>query len=617
MHRVAIAAVLGIVTALALAVPSGAAAATFTGSTITTPGSGAELFFDDTDGAGTVTVRGTVTGAGAGAVGDLVCYSPEAEPAELLADIDVSSGSFAVDAGTGAAYGEACQLLMVPDESGSFPGQGVVGEPTGLSSFSGPAVSINDLLPHASNGNLYGYYVESGTLQWSFGFQSLGECPVSASYATSVQTLEFAQLFDGNACLPARSGVAPDTSSRSALQVDGLNAYPPGAIAPPPKGSPGDAPYNDLTFVPGFEPLQYAPAFGPNHATVTVIETDIPTICSAPGTFPPSGADCPALNPSGIRVTQSSSLLPGGQVARVNQTFTNIDTRVHTIDLLFSQSIVAPGPGELPGFEFPGQTTVAAHVEPDAFTEFPSGPGTIVVIGDSDASPSASNPVGAITYSQPPLGADFITSSSTVDPISGLPMSTFVMHYTATLQPHRSVTYGWSFSQAITASNLSSLEPVERDRFLQPSVSITSPTRNEVLRHNTVQVRGLVSDPVGIKSVTVNGVPAPLASHGYSGVAQLKRGRNQIVAVVTNLGGATAQVSEAVKYTPRPCVVPALRGKTLGKARTALTKADCKAGKVIRVRSKHVRRGRVASSKPAAGARRAAFSKVRLYVSRG
>src|ERR1700689_1929454 len=184
--------------------PASAATPAFTASAITSPGNGAYEFWDQDSGSGDVTVTGTVTDPIAGAKGDIVCYSPEVKPAKLAGPISVSSGSFSVDVDLASAFGEACRVLMVPDSAGTFPGQG-----SDLSTYSGPALSIADQLSHSSNGNLYGYYVESGTLQWSFGFQSAGECPVSASYETDPSTLYYPQLFAGNACLPYETGIAP------------------------------------------------------------------------------------------------------------------------------------------------------------------------------------------------------------------------------------------------------------------------------------------------------------------------------------------------------------------------------------------------------------------------
>jgi hypothetical protein len=594
--------VVGVLVAFATGASSALAApAPFTGSGITAPANDSELFWDDDNGTGDVTVTGTVTDPTATAEGDLVCYSPGSSPAELLGSVDVSSGSFSVDVDLQGAYGEACQLLMVPDVSGSFPAAG-----SDLSAYSGPAISISDLFSHSANGNLYGYYIESGTLQWSWGLQSSGECPVSASYETDPSTLFFVGLFAGNACLPYETGIEPDLNSRSALEVDGLNAYLPGALDPPPKETGPN-----LTGVAGFQPLQYTPTFGPNHASVTIAETDIPTICSAPGTFPPSTTTCPALTDSGIKLTQTSALVKGGQVARVQQQFTNVDGRSHTVDLLFTQAVESPESGEQPGFEFPGQHTVATHAEPDSFSEFPSGPGSIVVIGDADAAPSVGNPIGAITYSQPPLSANFISAS-------GDSTATFTMHYVQTLAPGASITYGWSFTQATSTASLSGLEEAERDRFSVPAITIVSQAKGAVSRQSSIRVHGLVNDSVGIRSVTVDSRPAPLEPGGtWAASVRLSPGRNQLVAVATNIAGNSQQTSEFVTYAPLSCVVPVLRGDTVAVARSALAHAHCRVGKIVKIRSHKIRKEHVVDTRPPAGTRRDVSARVRLYVSRG
>jgi hypothetical protein len=63
----------------------------------------------------------------------------------------------------------------------------------------------------------------------------------------------------------------------------------------------------------------------------------------------------------------------------------------------------------------------------------------------------------------------------------------------------------------------------------------------------------------------------------------------------------TQTVADA-RQTPRaPCTVPKLKGLKLKAAKTKLSRAHCKLGKVTRKRAKRARRGRVLSSKPAAG----------------
>ena len=58
------------------------------------------------------------------------------------------------------------------------------------------------------------------------------------------------------------------------------------------------------------------------------------------------------------------------------------------------------------------------------------------------------------------------------------------------------------------------------------------------------------------------------------------------------------------------CVVPKLKGKTLGKAKSALIKANCKLGKVKKPKGSRGKKLIVKSTKPGAGAERAAGTKV-------
>ena len=64
------------------------------------------------------------------------------------------------------------------------------------------------------------------------------------------------------------------------------------------------------------------------------------------------------------------------------------------------------------------------------------------------------------------------------------------------------------------------------------------------------------------------------------------------------------------------CLVPKVKGKTLAAAKSALTTAHCKAGKVTKKFSK-VKKGHVTSQRPKPGTNLAAGAKVKLVISRG
>jgi PASTA domain len=89
-----------------------------------------------------------------------------------------------------------------------------------------------------------------------------------------------------------------------------------------------------------------------------------------------------------------------------------------------------------------------------------------------------------------------------------------------------------------------------------------------------------------------------------------------------NPGPPTGTVTPPPTVTPpviaaATCRVPALRGKTLQAAGTALRRAHCRVGRVTRRRSRHVRRGRIIASAPRAHTQHPSGTKVKLTLSRG
>ncbi len=582
---------------LSLLLVSARAQAAITGSSITYPAGGTQLYYNGDNGAGYVTVGGTVAGASSGSYGDLLCYwAADTSWTTLASAIDVSSGSFSVNVSLAPIAGFACRLALVP--AGTTP--------TGAAAaaFAGPAISVARSSSHSTNGDLYGYDVLAGPLSWSFELESLGECPVFGSWATNASTLGSFQLFAGNACLLQTSGIAPELDTRSALQIDGENAYPPGAIGATPDQGGG------LTGEAGFAPLAYSAAFDAAHDSVSITELDTLMSCNAPGGFPPTSVQCPSLHDSGIHVQQATTILPGGQVARVSQRFISVDGKAHTIDALFGQSVEGFS-GATPGFAFPGQSSLVSHSAPDAFSAFSSGPGSIFVIANAGAAPSAGNPIGAITYSRPPISANF-TSASGSDP------ATFVMHYTDTVPAGGSVSYGWSFTQAADLATLTPLARAELDRFFTPAVTIRAPANRSLSRNASITVQGIATDAIGLSSLKLNGTGIGVRSGGgFSALVRLRLGSNTITATATNVAGNLATASVIVRYVPFQCTVPRLRGKQLAAAKKALVRSHCAVGKVKQVRSNTVKKGKVISTSPKAGTRRRSGTKVALTVSRG
>ncbi len=602
---------------LIAAAPAGAARTPppFTSSAITSPAIGSQLYYNGDLGAGSVTVRGTVAAQTATAKGDLLCYSrndsdsgaAKGQGGPLATAINVSSGSFALTVSLGPVAGKACRLALVP--AGTAPLGAAAGP------FSGPSITVNSQFSHSHAGNLFGYDIEAGTVSTSYDLESLGECPVLSSFITDPVSLTSFSVFAGNACLLGSSGIAPSLHTRSGLQVDGLNAYPPGAIGPGPSGQkPALA---DLSALAGFEPLTYSADWTSTHEAVSVSETDIPTVCDPPGTYPPTTStsstpgSCPSLHDSGISIGQVTETMAGGQIVRVTERISSTDGRAHTLDALFSQSVSAPGAGQQPGIEFPGQTSFAAHGAPDSFTAFPAGPSSIVVLGDSTSAPSGLNPLGAITYNRPPQSADFVTTA-------GSSTATFLMHYVDQVPATGYMVYDWSFEQSASSSGLTQLEQAERARWGVPTVTITQPRNRATLHSSQTSVIGTVSDPVGVSALTVAGQSAALGAGGaFTMPVGLVPGPNSIAVKATNFAGNSTTAVVNVTYKRPPCVVPKLRGRTLAKARLMLRARDCRPGRVVRVRSRSIRKGHVVSTTPKPGSKHRPLYKVRIFISRG
>jgi hypothetical protein len=78
-----------------------------------------------------------------------------------------------------------------------------------------------------------------------------------------------------------------------------------------------------------------------------------------------------------------------------------------------------------------------------------------------------------------------------------------------------------------------------------------------------------------------------------------------------------AQQEQQQQQPGRRCVVPNVKRKPLAAAKRRIAAAHCRTGKVTKVKSKTVPKGRVISQKPRAGKKLAAGSRVKLVVSRG
>ena len=112
-------------------------------------------------------------------------------------------------------------------------------------------------------------------------------------------------------------------------------------------------------------------------------------------------------------------------------------------------------------------------------------------------------------------------------------------------------------------------------------------------------------DGVAISGATSATYTPPLSAAGHKLSCRV---------TAKNLGGSSPAVSKAV--SPRACVVPAVIGKTLTVAKSAIQTAHCAVGTVTSAHSSKTK-GLVISEKPAAHTVMAVGGKVALVVSLG
>jgi uncharacterized repeat protein (TIGR02543 family) len=111
---------------------------------------------------------------------------------------------------------------------------------------------------------------------------------------------------------------------------------------------------------------------------------------------------------------------------------------------------------------------------------------------------------------------------------------------------------------------------------------------------------------------------APAAGSTFAGWSGACSGSGACTVVMDAPKTATATFNQ-VQSPPKTvlCVVPRVKGKPLATAKARIAAAHCSAGKVTKVKSRTVPKGKVISQRPKAGTKLASGSKVSLVISRG
>jgi hypothetical protein len=537
--RVRAASLIGGLALLVIGVSVASAGAAITGSQITSPADPTYAYFDETkDTLTTVlyTVEGTVTGAASGV--DVRCYvGNSATEYHVLAEaVTVTAGRFSLPVTAEMESHQPCVLRAVPE--------GYTGAP---SAFTGPSVTSSyfEIYSNSATSTAYGYELGTYTLGANFEIDSVGECGIYYSRLFVPGSLEpSAHLFDCNSGLAAYDETATGTHTRSALQVDGVNAY-----------SPGAAQYVEAEET--HAPIKNAPqiavtqSFDPATALATIHEIDPIVKCSPETVYPPTSTSCTHFVSTGVELERSWQTTRGDQVASMTDTWRSTDAAPHTVNALYAQYFVDNYPASGGAYKFPGAGAFSPTTK-GSTVALPGGPNTILYkenagtpdVGDGEF------PQGAIVYDSSPSEPLSVFVGSDETEYNG-----FEMPYQRTIPAGGSSTLRMAFVQGYGLSEVESLAKAVLASYL-PTVSISSPANGATVSAPSVTVAGTASDTGALASLTVNGQAVSVGAGGaWSTSVALNSGANTITATATDQAGLSSSSSVSVTYSPP--IVPA------------------------------------------------------------
>jgi hypothetical protein len=311
----------------ALGVFAGPALAAPTETRITSPADPTYITFPAT-GATSLVVTGTTNGKTAkidlrcdGTVG-LVLKAGIAPNAAGAFSTTISATTMA------RLVAQSCVLRAVP-----------ANHPSTSAHFAGVRLLVGDvrlvtLKSGPANGSVIDYRVRAPQLTGRGVYSSAGTCGVQGSATFSAGYTTSADVFTCAARLANTIG------ARSAIQVDGLNAFTPAGAATLFAGSAN---------LPGLSALAVAVSTDPATGNLTIRESEAILKC-APGQtlWPASAATCTSFVPAGVQLDRTITQSENGRLAAVIDSWTSTDGKAHKLDTTYENGSTAGA-----GFDFP------------------------------------------------------------------------------------------------------------------------------------------------------------------------------------------------------------------------------------------------------------------------
>ncbi len=398
-------------------------AAGVTASHITTPGKTSYLL--DT-GSTKITVSGTTKGGTTGDQVDINCYYGSGLFRQLAAAVPVNSkGSFSTTTALDPLDYHLCTLRAVP--AGTTPST--------LTPFAGPLVGVSHAEKDLNVNQPYDFYDWGQQSTGAFDYLSVGGCGIDDGYLYDSAHNLTTTTYYCDAYLYATNSAE---GTRSELQVDGANAYPPEEAERINKSAAG------------LPTLKVSQKLDPKTGDLVINETDQIVKCSD-STFPPTALTCATFVGTGVTdhrtITQNSQ----GLVSWITDVFTSTDKKSHKLDLLWENDnhfATTGGNGLTLETEFPGEHSYAHRTVGDNI-KLPRKPGTIKLRVQGSADGDTTTGRGAIVYDTPASNAIFTYDIADYN--------TFELHQTAKIPARGSVRFRFAYVQAYKQATVDKL----------------------------------------------------------------------------------------------------------------------------------------------------------------
>jgi hypothetical protein len=366
--------------------------------------------------------------------------------------------------------GQYCVLRAVPAGS----------KPTTDPNFAGPRLLIGDVRlvtvkGGPSNGAVVDYRVRAPQLAGRGAYSSIGDCGVQGSATTSATLTTSADVFTCAARLANTIG------ARSALQIDGANAYPSSGAATLFTGPVASA------NLPGLTPIALTVSTDPATGNTTVRESEVIVRCNPGATvWPVTPESCTSFVAAGLRLDRTITQGRDGRLASVIDTWSSTDGAAHKLDAVYENGSVNGA-----AFQFPWLTqSWTLYTSSILVPASPTTPFNYLVKYASAADNDPKHAQGGVITQLAPEAMAFRSGSSLwVKEVRSVPA-------TGSLQV--GFAYVWATTTAELQASLAAVQPTLTLPCVVPRVlGLTVPQAKDALRK--------VGCQIGASSVQVSG----------------------------------------------------------------------------------------------------------------